>query len=115
VPLPDAALPRRAVLLLGREKEGIPPGLLALLDGCLEIPQLGLIRSLNVHVAGAITLYEYTRQQRSATAAAAAARAAAATGAAAAAAVPGSVKGGGGGGGGAIGAIGAVGGQLSLY
>jgi tRNA guanosine-2'-O-methyltransferase len=35
---------------------------LQLLDATLEIPQLGVIRSLNVHVSGAIALYEYTRQ-----------------------------------------------------
>jgi tRNA G18 (ribose-2'-O)-methylase SpoU len=36
---------------------------LQLLDACVEIPQLGMIRSLNVHVSGAIALYEYTMQQ----------------------------------------------------
>lgn len=30
-------------------------------------PQLGLIRSLNVHVSGAIGMYEYTRQALQAT------------------------------------------------
>ena len=40
-----------------------PPQVLALLDATVEIPQLGLIRSLNVHVSGAIALYEYTKQQ----------------------------------------------------
>lgn len=32
----------------------------------MEIPQLGLIRSLNVHVSGAIAVYEYSRQRRAA-------------------------------------------------
>lgn len=54
--------PRRTVLLLGREKEGIPATLLPLLHHTVEIPQLGLIRSLNVHVSGAIAAYEFTRQ-----------------------------------------------------
>lgn len=35
-----------------------------ILDACIEIPQLGVVRSLNVHVSGAIALWEYTRQQR---------------------------------------------------
>lgn len=52
------------VLVLGREKEGIPVDIIHVLDGCVEIPQLGVIRSLNVHVSGAIALWEYTRQQR---------------------------------------------------
>ncbi|KAI7980638.1 putative methyltransferase TARBP1 [Camellia lanceoleosa] len=53
------------VLVLGREKEGIPAEIIHILDACIEIPQLGVVRSLNVHVSGAIALWEYTRQQRS--------------------------------------------------
>jgi len=45
------------------EKEGIPVDLIQLLDGCVEIPQQGIIRSLNVHVSGALLIWEYTRQQ----------------------------------------------------
>ncbi|CAI9292192.1 unnamed protein product [Lactuca saligna] len=56
--------PTKTVLVLGREKEGIPVELIHILDGCIEIPQLGVVRSLNVHVSGAIALWEYTRQQR---------------------------------------------------
>jgi hypothetical protein len=36
------------------------------LDVCVEIPQQGIIRSLNVHVSGAIMLWEYTRQHMTA-------------------------------------------------
>ncbi len=61
--LPEFAFPPKSVLLLGREREGIPLELLQLLDHTVEIPQLGVIRSLNVHVSGAIALYEYSRQQ----------------------------------------------------
>ncbi|CAA6657139.1 unnamed protein product [Spirodela intermedia] len=53
------------VLVLGHEKEGIPVDVIHCLDACLEIPQLGVVRSLNVHVSGAIALWEYTRQHRS--------------------------------------------------
>ncbi|KAG2452645.1 hypothetical protein HYH02_002878 [Chlamydomonas schloesseri] len=56
VRLPDYQWPERAVLVLGREKEGIPPEVLSLLDAALEVPQRGIIRSLNVHVTGAIAL-----------------------------------------------------------
>jgi len=52
------------VLVLGREKEGIPVNLILVLDACMEIAQLGVIRSLNVHVSGAIAVWEYTRQQQ---------------------------------------------------
>ena len=50
------------LLLLGKEKEGIPIEFLAGVDQCLEIPQMGIIRSLNVHVSGAIAIWEHTRQ-----------------------------------------------------
>lgn len=30
----------------------------------MEIPQLGVVRSLNVHVSGAIAVWEFTKQQR---------------------------------------------------
>ncbi|XP_070569428.1 probable methyltransferase TARBP1 isoform X2 [Ptychodera flava] len=53
----------KTLLLLGNEKEGIPVDLIQLLDVCVEIPQLGIIRSLNVHVSGALLIWEYTRQQ----------------------------------------------------
>ena len=52
------------VLLLGKEKEGIPVEFLQAVDQCLEIPQLGLIRSLNVHVSGAIAIWEFTKQHQ---------------------------------------------------
>lgn len=58
------SFPRRTVLVLGREKEGIPADIIHVLDACVEIPQLGVVRSLNVHVSGAIAIWEYTRQQR---------------------------------------------------
>uniref|UniRef100_H3HCL1 Kinesin motor domain-containing protein n=1 Tax=Phytophthora ramorum TaxID=164328 RepID=H3HCL1_PHYRM len=50
VSLADYTLPRKMVLVLGREKEGIPVDVLQLVDVCVEIPQFGLVRSLNVHV-----------------------------------------------------------------
>ena len=54
--------PERVVLLLGKEKEGIPVEFLSAVDQCIEIPQLGITRSLNVHVSGALTIWEYTSQ-----------------------------------------------------
>lgn len=61
--LPSYKFPSKTVLVLGREKEGVPPEIIAMLDATVEIPQLGVIRSLNVHVSGAIAMYEYTKQQ----------------------------------------------------
>jgi tRNA G18 (ribose-2'-O)-methylase SpoU len=55
------ALPSKCVLLLGKEKEGIPVELLQEIDICLEIPQYGVIRSLNVHVSAALAIWEITK------------------------------------------------------
>lgn len=62
IPLSDLSFPVRTVLLLGKEKEGIPVTFLQVVDVCVEIPQLGVIRSLNVHVTGAVAIWEYTKQ-----------------------------------------------------
>ncbi|KAJ3681791.1 hypothetical protein LUZ60_014364 [Juncus effusus] len=64
-PLDRFCFPNKTVLVLGKEKEGIPVEIIHMLDACVEIPQFGIIRSLNVHVSGAIAVWEYTRQQRS--------------------------------------------------
>eukprot|EP00742_Colponemidia_sp_Colp-10_P015305 GILJ01017457.1.p1 GENE.GILJ01017457.1~~GILJ01017457.1.p1 ORF type:complete len:813 (+),score=136.00 GILJ01017457.1:727-3165(+) len=58
----DFKFPTRAVVVLGSEGKGIPAEVLPYLDVCVEIPQFGLIRSLNVHVTGAIAMYEYSVQ-----------------------------------------------------
>ena len=60
--LNEYKFPKKCVLLLGKEKEGIPQEYLSILDECIEIPQFGVIRSLNVHVSGALCLWEYTKQ-----------------------------------------------------
>ncbi|KAG5471089.1 hypothetical protein CUR178_02398 [Leishmania enriettii] len=62
VPMEQFCFPDRCAVVLGAEGQGVPAPLIPLLDVCVEIPQYGLIRSLNVHVTGAITMYEYTRQ-----------------------------------------------------
>lgn len=63
-PLPGFAFPPRTALVLGHERHGIPPPVLDTLDACVEIPQVGLVRSLNVHVSGAVALYECVRGRR---------------------------------------------------
>lgn len=61
--LTNYEFPEKSLLLLGNEKEGIPVELIQKLDACVEIPQVGIIRSLNVHVSGALLVWEYTRQR----------------------------------------------------
>ena len=50
------------ILISSNEREGIPVHLIHMLDECVEIPQLGIIRSLNVHISGALLIWEYTKQ-----------------------------------------------------
>ena len=54
----------KTVLVLGNEKEGIPIDVIDILNVCVEIPQSGRIRSFNVHVTGALVLWEFVRQTR---------------------------------------------------
>ncbi|XP_076749120.1 uncharacterized protein LOC143422408 [Xylocopa sonorina] len=53
---------KKTILVLGNEKDGIPANLIPLFDTCIEIPQTGVIRSLNVHVTGAICIWQYAKQ-----------------------------------------------------
>lgn len=55
-------LPKLAVLMLGSEREGIPAELLGEVDMCVEIPQKGETRSLNVQTAAAVVCYEWNKQ-----------------------------------------------------
>ena len=48
---------RRTVVVLGHEREGIPPEALELLDQAVEIPMIGTGLSLNVAVAGSLVAY----------------------------------------------------------
>lgn len=57
-------LPKRFVLLLGGEQEGLPAWLLqsGLVDECVELPLKGCTGSLNVHVAASMLLWHYRLQ-----------------------------------------------------
>lgn len=55
-------LSSRCLIVLGKEKEGIPVELLQEMDLCIEIPQYGLTRSLNVHVSAALVIWEATKR-----------------------------------------------------
>ena len=79
IPLQDFVFPPKTLLLLGKEREGVPVELLnkvqlffrisippnslpSQVDDCVEIPQSGLVRSFNVHVTGAVVLWEAVKQ-----------------------------------------------------
>ncbi|KAK2962247.1 putative RNA methyltransferase, TrmH family protein, expressed [Blattamonas nauphoetae] len=61
--LTEFKFPEKVVLLLGKEKEGIPVEIINKVDVCVEIPQMGMIRSLNVHVSASIMIWEYAHQR----------------------------------------------------
>ena len=45
-------------IVFGNEVEGVSNDALALVDGCIEIPQLGMKHSLNISVAAGIVLWK---------------------------------------------------------
>ena len=53
----------RIALVFGNEHSGVSDEIRALADGNFIIPQVGIIRSLNISVACAVTLYEAFRQK----------------------------------------------------
>jgi tRNA (guanosine-2'-O-)-methyltransferase len=52
------------VLVFGNEHSGVTEEVSALADGNFIIPQVGIIRSLNISVACAVTIYEAYRQKQ---------------------------------------------------
>ncbi len=53
-------------LVFGNEHEGVSEEVWALADGGFIIPQAGIIKSLNISVACAVTIYEAYRQKKAA-------------------------------------------------
>lgn len=58
----DVKFPQKTVFLLGKEKEGVPGDLLAELDFCVEIKQVGVVRSMNIQTATAVVVHAYLTQ-----------------------------------------------------
>jgi tRNA (guanosine-2'-O-)-methyltransferase len=55
----------RVALVFGNEHDGVSEEIRALADGNFIIPQVGIIKSLNISVACAVSLYEAFRQKNS--------------------------------------------------
>jgi tRNA (guanosine-2'-O-)-methyltransferase len=66
VGLYELDLTRSIALVFGNEHSGVSEEIRALADGNFIIPQVGIIRSLNISVACAVTLYEACRQKNKA-------------------------------------------------
>jgi TrmH family RNA methyltransferase len=62
-PLWELELGARVTFVLGAEREGLPPDVLARCDGVASIPLASTAESLNVAVAGAVALYELRRRR----------------------------------------------------
>lgn len=59
----DVDFTQRMALVFGNEHSGVSEEAIALSDGNFIIPQIGIIRSLNISVACAVTIYEAYRQK----------------------------------------------------
>jgi len=59
----DAEYPDRPCFLLGAEVGGVPEALLGDAELVVQIPQWGLVPSLNLAVAGSIVLYDYLQKE----------------------------------------------------
>ena len=59
----DIDLTKKMALVFGNEKRGVSPEAEKLADETFYIPMRGMIQSLNVSVAAAVTLYEAQRQR----------------------------------------------------
>ncbi len=62
----DISLVEDVALIFGNEKEGISDELLQYSDQNFVIPQVGMVQSLNISVACAVSLYEGLRQRQAA-------------------------------------------------
>lgn len=62
ISLEEFTFPECTVVVLGNERAGVPCEVLQMLQASVQIPQSGIVRSLNVHVSGALFIWEYARQ-----------------------------------------------------
>lgn len=59
----DVDFTESVAMVFGNERDGIGAEMLSQCDGSFIIPQVGMIRSLNISVACAVALYEARRQR----------------------------------------------------
>jgi len=63
IALHDIDFTQSIALVFGNEHDGVSEEIRALADGNFIIPQVGIIKSLNISVACAVTVYEAMRQK----------------------------------------------------
>lgn len=66
IDLYDINLTETVALVFGNEHSGVSEEIIDLADGNFIIPQVGIIKSLNISVACAVSLYEAYRQKKNA-------------------------------------------------
>ena len=66
VSLHELNLTEPVALVFGNEHSGVSDEIIAMADGNFIIPQVGIIKSLNISVACAVSLYEAFRQKNNA-------------------------------------------------
>ena len=66
VSLYELNLTKSVALVFGNEHSGVSDEIIAMADGNFIIPQMGIIQSLNISVACAVSLYEAFRQKQKA-------------------------------------------------
>ena len=66
IDLYDIDFTQSIALVFGNETHGVSEEIRKLADGNFVIPQMGIIRSLNISVACAVTIYEAYRQKKNA-------------------------------------------------
>jgi len=60
----SAKLDTKYALIFGNEVEGVDQAIADVVDGAIEIPQVGIKHSLNVSVSAGIVMWEFFRQLR---------------------------------------------------
>ena len=66
ISLYELNLTKSVALIFGNEHSGVSEEIIKMADGNFIIPQMGIIRSLNISVACAVSLYEAFRQKQNA-------------------------------------------------
>ena len=61
--LQDFEPEEKIAVVFGNEVTGVEQSTIALTDGCIEIPQLGMKHSLNVSVAAGVVVWEMVRER----------------------------------------------------
>jgi tRNA G18 (ribose-2'-O)-methylase SpoU len=61
ISLEKTSVPGKTALIFGNEVSGIEQSTIALCDGSIEIPQLGMKHSLNIATAAGVVLWEIVR------------------------------------------------------